>query len=159
MPDPQRFRATLYAVGINRCVDVPARVSRALGGAARIPVRGAIGAVGFESTLTPRGHGRHRLFVHSRVWRTLGVDRGAAVTVTLEPATPRPVAVPPLPPDLRGVLGRRPLAARAFSALTPTLKREVIRWLTAAKRPDTRERRLEVGLERIEERYQRQRRP
>jgi len=127
-----------------------------LGGGKYIPVRGTIGSIEFEANLVPRGRGAHRMFVHSRVWRALGLSRGATFSVTLSRSAER--TEPPMPSELRRALERRPAAARAFAALAPGLQREVQRWLTAAKRPETRERRLEVGLERIEERYRRRRR-
>jgi hypothetical protein len=152
MSSAYRFRALLYSVGINRCVDVPANVSRALGGAALIPVRGAIARWRFESTLTPRGRGRHRLFIHSRIWRPLGLERGDAVTVTVRAG--RAPSTPPLPEALQTALARRPLAARAFADLTAAMQREVLRRLAAAKRPATLARRIRVGLHRLEQRYE-----
>ena len=70
------FRGVLYAVGVNRCVDVPAEVSEALGGETHIRVRGTVGGEEFRSNLAPRGGGKHRLFVHSGIWRKLSIDVG-----------------------------------------------------------------------------------
>ena len=55
------FRAKIYAIGINRCVDVPQWVSKALGGQTHIRVTGMVGGEGFRSNLAPRGGGMHRL--------------------------------------------------------------------------------------------------
>lgn len=44
-----RFRARIYAVGVNRCVDVPQEVSHALGGQTHIRVKGVIGSEAFRS--------------------------------------------------------------------------------------------------------------
>jgi len=72
----QRFRAKLYKIGYLRCVDVPPAVSGALGDEPSIPVCGEAAGVAFRSTLTPRGNGAHRLFIHSRVWRARWLDLG-----------------------------------------------------------------------------------
>ena len=78
------FRAKIYAIGINRCVDVPQWVSKALGGQTHIRVTGMVGGEGFRSNLAPRGGGMHRLFVHSGIWRKLGVDMDDVVDVGIE---------------------------------------------------------------------------
>ena len=150
-----RFTAVLHKVGRNRCVDVPPSVSRALGGAVYVAVRGTMQEIPFHSTLVPRGGGKHRLFVHSRVWRTLAPRKPASIEVTLEAdATPRGIDAPE---DLVRALERRPIAGQLYTALTPTLRTEIIRWIRAAKSPATRERRLEVGMDRLEEMAHRRR--
>jgi hypothetical protein len=150
-----RFTAVLGRVGQNRCVDVPAAVSQALGGAAHVAVRGTMLGIPFRSTLVPRGGGRHRLFVHSRVWRTLALRERAPIRVALEAdLTPRGINGPA---DLVAALARRPTAGELYAALTPTLKAEIIRWIRSAKSPATRERRLEVGMDRLEEMAHRRR--
>jgi hypothetical protein len=85
------FRGTLYRLGTNCCVDVPRRISTALGGAFRIAVRGTMGGTSFRSTLVPRGGGRHRLFVSARAWRTVGLSEGDSIAVRIErdPVTSR----------------------------------------------------------------------
>ena len=90
------FRGTLYRLGTNCCVDVPRRVSTALGGAFRIAVRGTMGGTSFRSTLVPRGGGRHRLFVSSRAWRSLGLSDGDPIAVRIE----RDLAPSPFEPGL-----------------------------------------------------------
>jgi Domain of unknown function (DUF1905) len=104
-------RAPLKLVGINRCVDVPPRVSRALQGRA---VEGRIEGVSIRTTVVPRGGGAYRLYVHSTVWR---------------------------PPRT----GTSPRVSGARSA----------RWLAAAKRAETLERRIEAALDTLEERSKR----
>ncbi len=146
-----RFRATIYAVGINRCVDVPLRVSRALGGRRAQPARGDIEGMPFTTTLTPRLGGAFRLFVHSRIWKALGVDRGSAVHVKISPATPP--RAPAMPAELRDALARHPEAARAFAAMSAGLRREVMRWVAAAKQTATRRRRVSQGLQSIVKRH------
>ena len=79
-----RFQATLYAVGINRCLDVPPEVSEALGGETHIRVKGSVGGEPYRSNLAPRGGGMHRLFVNSAIWRKLEVDVGDTVDIEIE---------------------------------------------------------------------------
>ncbi|OGF14570.1 MAG: hypothetical protein A2W00_07530 [Candidatus Eisenbacteria bacterium RBG_16_71_46] len=134
------FRAKIHSIGINRCVDVPARVSAALGGGGHIPVHGRVETAPLRSTLVPRGEGRHRLFVHSRIWRLLGVDRGDVIGIRLS-RDPRAAEVE-VPADIAGALRRDRAAHRRFAAWPPASRRQFVRWIGEAKRPETRRRRL-----------------
>ncbi len=143
----QRFRGRIYSVGANRCVDVPDRVSRALGQETRIPVKGSVGGEPFRSTLVPRGGGRHRLFIHSRIWRKLGVDRGRTVDIRLRGDRSRREAR--LPGDIADALAARPKARAAFENMTPAGRRAFVSYILEAKTGPTRERRIRQGLQRI----------
>jgi uncharacterized protein YdeI (YjbR/CyaY-like superfamily) len=66
---------------------------------------------------------------------------------------PRGAPKPParVPADLARALGARPRARAAFEAFSPSHQCEYIEWLTEAKQPATRERRLATALEWIAE--------
>lgn len=134
------FRAELYRVGINFCVDVPSTVSTALGGAPHIPVRGTAAGQPFRGTLVPRGGGRHRLFLDGRVRKAAGIAAGDAVSITLERGDW--LATDDVPGDLRERLAASD-DLEAFAALPPGLRQEMLTWLGRAKRPETREGRLD----------------
>jgi hypothetical protein len=145
-----RFRARLDSVGVNRCVDVPEGVSRALGGATRIPVAGEVGGRPLRTTLVPRGGGRHRLFVHSRIWRELGADRGSLVDVVLRPDD-RAEEVE-VPEEVAAALPRGSEAREAFEDLPPASRRQFVRFILEAKGAETRRRRIREGVRRIVQR-------
>jgi Bacteriocin-protection, YdeI or OmpD-Associated/Domain of unknown function (DUF1905) len=138
------FRAQLYKFGINRAVDVPAHLSKSLGGKAHIPVEGWVEGVPIQSTLVPRGQGRHRLFVHSRIWKRLKIDKGDFVEVLL--AKVEQPTDPAIPEELALALRMTKGAAAAFRQITPALRREFISWVQAAKQPGTRARRIQRGI-------------
>lgn len=146
----QRFRAKLYKVGYQRCVDVPPGISRALGDEANIPVAGTLAGVPFRSTLTPRGGLSHRLFVHSRIWRARRIDIGDTLEVQLDrdevsrdPATPY---------DFLRALRGRPAALKVYDRASTALRREIGNWLASSRRSETRERRIETALDNLEAR-------
>lgn len=60
----------------------------------------------------------------------------------------RPVTVPS---DLAAALGRSRKARVAFESFSPSHQREYVEWITEAKRPETRERRLATTIEWLEE--------
>jgi hypothetical protein len=146
----QRFRAKLYKVGYLRCVDVPVGISRALGDEATVPVRGFAGGVEFRSTLTPRGNRAHRLFVHSRIWRARRIDLGDSIEIALERDLDS--REPETPYDFLKALEARPAARGVYDKASIAFRREIGNWLAAAKRTETRERRIEAALANLEAR-------
>jgi len=138
-----------------RCVDVPRDVSKSLRKLAgdnckHIPVLGQVEGLPLKSTLSPRGGGSYRLHIHSNIWRKLKIDAGATVEVMLLlDSEPRD---PVLPHDLAGGLADAPRALAVFNALTPALRRQIVRYLEQAKHASTREKRVRLIVKRMLER-------
>jgi len=139
------FAARIQKIWIMRCIDVPRDISNGLQavvgkGVKHIPVRGTIEGLPIQNTLVPRGGGCYRLHVHSSIWRKLRLDAGAVVEVTLtldtEPRDPR------LPPDLAAGLALEPRVLAAFNSETPAMRRQLVRYMDAAKQEATREKRI-----------------
>lgn len=59
------------------------------------------------------------------------------------------------PVDFAAALKKNKAASKVFDAFSPSCKREYIEWITEAKRPETRERRLAQAVEMIAEGKQR----
>ncbi|OYY77414.1 MAG: hypothetical protein B7Y43_11120 [Sphingomonas sp. 28-62-20] len=66
------------------------------------------------------------------------VDDGAGEPV--RPARP-PKPAPVVPPELAAVLAADPVAANHFAGFAPSCRREYCDWISAAKRPETRDKR------------------
>ena len=145
-----RFRAKLYAVGVNRCVDVPPEVTDALGGETHIRVKGRVGDEPYRSNLAPRARGMHRLFVHSSIWRKLSVDVGDAVDVEIERDDEEWEITVPV--DLAEAMPEGSEALAAFQALTVPNRKRFIDRIVEAKTPATRKRRIEQGVRLLIER-------
>lgn len=138
------FRARIYKLGINRCVDVPRQVSAAFGQNKYISVKGEVEHLPLLSTLVPCGNGRHRLFLHSRIWRKLGMGAGDSVEVTL--ALDEESRELPVPEDLAAALAECPGALTVFKSMTVALRREFINWVFNAKKEQTRSKRIQKGI-------------
>lgn len=72
----------------------------------------------------------------------------ATSDVPSRPATnrkPRPEL--PVPPDLTASLAKNAKARKTFTAFSPSHRREYVEWITEAKRPETRAKRLATTLE------------
>jgi uncharacterized protein YdeI (YjbR/CyaY-like superfamily) len=68
----------------------------------------------------------------------------------VSPPTPRLQARDPVPAFIRRALAAHPAARRTFLALAPTYRRDYVRWIVEAKKPETRERRLAESIRRLE---------
>ena len=58
---------------------------------------------------------------------------------------PRPE--PPVPDDLRAAIDTRPEAAATFAGFPPSCRREYVEWVSEAKRPETRAKRVAQTVE------------
>ena len=115
-------------------------------GRARPPV--AVTIRGHTWRTTPGVYdGVGHVVVSRAVKAATGVDAGDRVRITMELATaPRTVDVPP---DLGAALARERAARAAFDRLSYTHRCEYVAWAVAAKRADTRERRVAATVERV----------
>ncbi|HXT75897.1 MAG TPA: YdeI/OmpD-associated family protein [Candidatus Eisenbacteria bacterium] len=158
---PYVFAAKIEKIWIMRVIDIPGDIGKAIrkmaGETSRhIPVHGWIEGLPFQNTLVPRGGGNYRMHVHSRIWRKLRIDAGAAVEVTmLLDREPREAAVPP---DLAGELADTPRALASFNQLTASLRRHLIQYVEAAKQSRTREKHIQLIVKRLLERDARHKR-
>jgi hypothetical protein len=145
--EAQRFEAVLQAEGPGVFIEVPLDVP-AVFGRARAPVRVTINGYRYRSTVAVYG-GRYYLPVKQAVREAAGVAAGELVVVELEPdEAPREVEVPD---DLAAALAADERAAAAFERLSYTHRREHVEWVTEAKRPETRRRRVAETVARLRE--------
>jgi hypothetical protein len=144
-----RFRATIYRVGLLRCVDIPANIVSRLGGETYIPVNATANRHSFRGNLVPSGGGQRRLYLNTAVRKAAGVDTSDSVDLTLELDTESREL--PIPSDLADALDRRSERGESgwesFELLPPGLRREALQWLGAAKSAQTRNKRLRKVFE------------
>jgi uncharacterized protein YdeI (YjbR/CyaY-like superfamily) len=60
---------------------------------------------------------------------------------------PKPKPAAQVPEDMAAALRKHPKAQTAFDGFPPSHRREYIEWITQAKRPETREKRMQTMLE------------
>jgi hypothetical protein len=141
------FEATIVdADGGGAFVRVPPEVVAALGAKGRTAVRATFDGVPYRGSIVSMGDGKV-LGVLKQIRDDLGKRLGDTVTVTVEhDDAPRTVDVPA---DLRAALGQAGLAD-AFAALSYTHQREHVVWIDEAKKPETRARRIQRTVERLQ---------
>lgn len=123
---------------------VPAEVVDSLGAGKRVPVRVTIGGHTYRTTVAPMS-GRFFVPLSAENRTAAGVAAGQSVEVGIEvDDAPREVEVPD---DLAAALAADPAAAAAYEQLSFTHRKEWARWVTEAKRPETRSTRIAKTVE------------
>ena len=139
----KRFRVTLdkheryEAYGIR----VPFDVQKVFGTRARVPVRGTINGFPFRSSIFPMGgEGCHFMAVNRETREGAGIRGHETVSVVME-RDDEPRAVAP-PADFLRALKADKAARETWERLSYTHRKEHVRAVEGAKRPETRARRI-----------------
>jgi hypothetical protein len=144
-----RFHATVQLNGKTATgIEVPAEVVAGLGPGQRPPVRVTIGEYSYRTTVA-RMSGRFLISLSAENRAAAGVAAGDEVDVDLElDDAPREVEVPA---DLAAALARDDAARAAFESLAYSHRKEWVRWITEAKKPDTRTTRITKTVQSLHE--------
>src|SRR3954468_14646435 len=142
-----RFRTQLQARGPAAAVVLDDAQVAAVGeGAKRFPVVATVNGYTWRTSVARMG-GESLLGLNRQVREAAGVAAGDTVDVVLLlDREPREVDVPD---DLAAALAADAEAKAIFDALAFTHRKEYARWITEAKRDDTRQRRLSQAIEMI----------
>jgi hypothetical protein len=139
------FRAKIYKVGINPCVEVPTRITarmRPVRG--YIPVKGQIAGHFFEQTLVPIRQKPYRLYVNGLMLKGSQKKVGDSVGFSIE----QTIAVrkdEQMPASLKKKLVAANLL-HSFNLLVPSRRKEMIRYLNYLKTPEAKRRNIDKIL-------------
>jgi hypothetical protein len=129
-------------------IEVPEDVVEALGAGLRPPVLVTIGDYTYRTTAARMG-GRFLVPVSAEHRTAAGVAAGEQIDVEIVPDTePREVTVPA---DLANALAQDAQAQATFDGLSFTHRKEWVRWVAEAKKPETRQTRLTKTVEALHE--------
>ncbi len=128
----------LDATGITIPFDVEAEF-----GAKRVPVKAAVNGAVYRGSIV-RMAGAYMLGIPKVFREAAGIKAGDNIVVTLE--LDRDERTVRMPPDLARELAKDKNRRAAWDKLSFTIRKENARALEEAKRPETRERRLEKTL-------------
>jgi bacteriocin resistance YdeI/OmpD-like protein/uncharacterized protein DUF1905 len=141
-----RFKAKLFRPAESEKGDsctfliLPKNASTKLPSRGMTAIEGTINGVSFQATLEPDGQKSHWLKVDRKLGEAAGAEAGDVVTLEIAPAAQEPE--PKMPADLRKALAAVPTARALWSDITPIARRDWIHWITSAKQPETRARRI-----------------
>ena len=146
------FDAKLIARGPKRAwvfLDFPVNVSRQLGSRGRVAIRGTMNGFPFQISAFPIGDGTHQIAVNKSLQAGARAKPGDRVHIVLEVETgPRVVTVPS---DFKRALAASPKANAKFDALSYGHRKAYVDWISEAKKPETRARRIAESLQMLRE--------
>jgi len=120
---------------------LPKNASAKLPSRGMTAIEGTINGVPFQAVVEPDGKKSHWLKVDRNLREAAGAHAGDIVTLEIAPASKEPE--PTVPADLRKALAAAaPKARELWSDITPNARRDWIHWITSAKQPETRARRI-----------------
>jgi hypothetical protein len=137
----------MFQDGNNTGIEVPADIVAALGAGKRPAVLVKVNGYEYRSTVAPMG-GKYLLPFSADRRNESGIQGGDAIDVELSlDTTPRTVEVPT---DLQSALDASPTAAAAWEKLAYTYRKEHVRSVLDAKKPETRTRRIAAVVAKLE---------
>jgi hypothetical protein len=141
-----RFRAKVEAAGVGKggaYVLFPFDVEKEFGAKGRVPVKATFNGVPYSGSLTKCGSAEHMLGILKGVRQRIGVELGDTVEVEVwRDDQPRTLQVPA---DFREAIQGQGVAS-FFDRLSYTHRQEYCRWITEARRSETRSKRIEKAV-------------
>lgn len=139
---PESARASAY-------LRIPLDIQTAFGKKGQIKVKGSINGHPYRGSAMPEGNGTHFLAVNKAMRDAIGAHAGATVHVVMEPdEAARTVSIPA---DLQMALEASQHAGARFAALPYSHQKEYVDWIEGAKKAETRLRRLQTVMERLQQ--------
>ena len=143
-----RFDATLSTVGTSTVLRLPETASKDLPSRGQVAVHGTINGVEFRTVLEPDGDAGHWMKVDDTLRHAAGISGGD--TATLDIVVTRDWPEPSVPRDLAAALAAAPQRIQnLWDEVTPMARWEWVRWVNATKNPDTRRRRVDVSISKM----------
>ncbi len=135
------FIATIYKEGMNYVVDVPDDSETYFRKSGYIPVRGTINNEDFKGTLIPRKKNRHVLFVNWDIRTRINKSEFDRIEVNIE-YDPESRDLP-VPEDVELILSEDSRIYEAFLKMSASQRREIISYISGAKKAETRLKRIQ----------------
>jgi hypothetical protein len=125
------------------------------GASERLPSRGQVAAHAllagheFRTVVEPDGRRGHWIRVDEALLVAAGLRPGDIAQVTLQVVSDWPE--PDVPDDLAAALAEAPARIRdVWQDITPMARWEWVRWVRATRNPETRQRRVEVSISKMD---------
>ncbi|MGH8158591.1 MAG: YdeI/OmpD-associated family protein [Rhodanobacter sp.] len=146
------FRSRIEINNINPYVLVSARqVARLKAGWRKpLPVRIRVNGTPdtpWRTNMMPVGDGTFYLYLHGEMRKASGTAVGDVVSLEVDfDDTYQGGPAHPMPPWFGEALGRNPDARRAWEALIPSRRKEILRYFSQLKSPEARARNLQLAM-------------
>lgn len=147
------FKTTLFKINSSTILRLPESASAQLPSRGMIMVSGTMNGVPFKTLLEPDGkYGKgqkpsHWFKPEKKVLDDASARAGDTVQVSLEPTTEW--IEPEIPEDFKKALTASPKAKALWDDITPLARWDWVRWIRAVKTPETRQKHIEVALDKL----------
>jgi bacteriocin resistance YdeI/OmpD-like protein/uncharacterized protein DUF1905 len=143
-----RFDAALYTIDKWTVLRLPEKASARLPSRGQVAVQGTINGHGFRTVLEPDGVFGHWMRIDGELQETAALSAGGAATLELELLEDWPE--PNVPQDLETALAAAPQEIQdLWNDITPMARWEWVRWVNATRSPETRKRRVDVSISKM----------
>ena len=144
-----RFAAELVGIDEFTLLRLPTEASEHLPSRGQVAVQGDLNGVDLRTVLEPDGRGGHWMRVDQRLRRATGLQVGDTARLALDVTKNWPE--PEVPEDLATALAAAPGEVQdTWEDITPMARWEWVRWVKATKNADTRQRRVEVSISKMD---------
>ena len=149
MDKKHSFRAVIEnAGGGGAFVIVPFDVEQAFG-KKRVKIKATIEGEPYRGSLVRMGTPYHVLIILKEIREKIGKSFGDEIFIEFEEdLEPRQVEIPA---DLQQALEENPASLAFYRRLAYSHQREYVRWITEAKRPETRKERIQRAIEMLKQ--------
>jgi len=144
-----KFKATLQTIGKWTILRLPESASEKLPSRGQVMVKGMINGHHLRQVLEPDGRWGHWFKVDKKMQNAIGANAGSIVKLEITPSKDWPE--PKIPKDFAQALSKAPVKVKElWGHITPMARWEWIRWVNATSVTDTRARRVEVSISKMQ---------
>jgi len=129
-------------------VSFPFNVEELYGTRSHVKVKATFDGYEYRGILANMGLGCHMIGVRQDVRKAIGKKVGDTVKVTVERDTEERMVE--APSELQKLFQKNPKLKVFFDSLSYTNRKEYVRWIVSAQRPETREKRLRQTREKLQ---------
>lgn len=130
-------------------IEFPYDVKKEFNGKSRIKIKALIDGVPYRGSLVNMGSECHWLLITKEIRKATGKNQGDKVHLIIEEDTEERMVQ--VPDDLLKLLGKEEDLLGYFNRLSYTHRKEYVRWITDAKKDETRKKRLSKTIEMLKE--------
>ncbi|UVI37714.1 YdeI/OmpD-associated family protein [Brevibacterium spongiae] len=142
------FTAVTELLNDRPIIRLPQEASDELPSRGQVAVTGTLDGTAFSTVVEPDGRRGHWINLDDELWTALGESEEKNVEVGLDPTKDWPEVT--VPDDLRSALDAAGDLDEVWQGLTPMARWEWVRWIRSTKNADTRARRVDVAISKLE---------
>jgi len=142
------FKSKLYTIGTWTILRLPEEESAKLHSRGQVMVEGLLNGTTIRTPLEPDGQFGHWFRIDETLQKSAHVKSGDTVEIEITPTKNWPE--PEISADFQNAISASKKASDLWPRITPMARWEWIRWIRATGRDETRERRIAVGISKME---------